>query len=140
MLLKKVAVFAPTPLSLVDAKLVDGNKDIFHTFWPKNSTMKHFVDSFVNQFTRPHDTYIIFDRYDDQSIKSHERQRRAKGNKSREYVLTSHTQLPPKDEIMTSNHNKKALIKCLCEVETNDRLKLIWDESREHDTRKQMLK
>ena len=47
-------------------------------------------------------------------------------------MLTSHTQLPPKNEIMTSNHNKKALIKCLCEVETNDRLKLIGDESRYH--------
>ena len=50
----------------------------------------------------------------------------------REYVLTSHTQLPPKDEIMTRNHNKKTLIKCLCEVETNDRLKLIGDESIYH--------
>ena len=46
-LVKKIAVFAPTPLSLVDAELVDGNEAIFHTFWPKNSTMEQFAKSFV---------------------------------------------------------------------------------------------
>ena len=71
----KLAVFATSPLGPVDAQLVDGNEAIYHTSWPRNSTLKKFADNFVSSFERPHTTYIIFDQYDKYSIKSHERQR-----------------------------------------------------------------
>jgi len=117
-LVHNLAVFATSPLGHVhvDAELVDGNEAIYHTLWPKNSTLKKFTDNFVSAFERPHITYIILDRYDKHSIKSHERQRRAKERKSQEYVLNSNTILPARDVIMKSDANKRALIQYMCNV------------------------
>ena len=39
-LVHKLAVFATSPLGPVDAQLVDGNEAIYHTLWPRNSTLK----------------------------------------------------------------------------------------------------
>ena len=132
-LVHKLAVFATSPLGPVDAELVDGNEAIYHTLWPRNSTLKKFADNFVSSFERPHTTYIIFDRYDKHSIKSHERQRRAKGSKSHEYVLNSNTILPAKDVIMKSDVNKTALIQYLCDASRpNPQLQLIGDDCEYH--------
>ena len=92
-LVHKLAVFGTSPLGPVDAELVDGNEAIYHIMWPRNSTLKKVADNFVSSFGRPHATYIIFDLYDKHSIKSHERQRRAKG-KPQKYVLNSNTIIP----------------------------------------------
>jgi len=132
-LVHKLAVFATSPLGPVDAELVDGNEAIYHTLWPRNSTLKKFADNFVSSFERPHTTYIIFDRYGKHSIKSHERQRRAKGSKSDEYVLNSNTILPAKDVIMRSDVNKSALIQFMCDANrTNPQLQLIGDDCEYH--------
>jgi hypothetical protein len=101
-----------------------------HTLWPRNTTLKTFADTFVASFDRQHDTYIIFDRYDKHSIKSHERLRRAKGSVPREYVLNDNTILPAKDVIMKSDVNKRALIAYMCNTESardHPNLQLIGD-------------
>ena len=53
-LIHKFAVFATSPLGPVDAELVDGHEAIYHTLWPRNSTLKKFADTFVSSFERPH--------------------------------------------------------------------------------------
>ena len=128
-LLNTLAVFANDPLETVDAELFDGNEAIYHKLWPKNVTVKGFAEDFVNTFARNHDTYVIFDRYNEQSIKSHERRRRAKGTVSRKYTLKSDTTLPAKDAVMTSAENKKALINFICNTTyTNSSLHLIGED------------
>jgi len=70
--------------------------------------------------------YVIFDHYNDQSIKFHERHRRAKGTVPRKYTLNSDTTIPAKNAVMTSDENKKALINFICNTtHTNSSLHLI---------------
>jgi len=108
---------------------MDGNESIYHTLWPRNSTLKKFDDTSVSSFERPHSTYIISDRYDKHSIKCHDRQRWAKGSQFHQYVLSSNTILPAKDLIMKSDVNKRALIQYMCDVnKMNPQLQLIRDE------------
>ena len=129
-LTQKVAVFSSTPLGQVDLEVIDGNEAIYHTSWQRNTIRKSFVDTFIKSYDRPHDTYIVFDRYDKHSIKSHERLRRAKGVISQDYVLNTNTMLPAKEVIMKSDNNKAALIQHLCEADhSNPHLHLIGDQS-----------
>src|SRR6218665_1327694 len=128
-LIHKLAVFSEVPFDPVDAELVDGNEAIYHTLWPTNKPLMTFTNNFVGSFDRTHETYIIFDRYDQHSIKTHERQRRAKGNKQRQYVLRSNTMLPAKDIIMKSEENKRSLIQYICGSKTtNPRVHLIGED------------
>ena len=78
-LIEELAVFNKDGLDPVDVKLVDGYVAIYHTLWARNTNLKTFAENFISSFARSHDTIILFDRYDKQSIKSHERQRRTKG-------------------------------------------------------------
>ena len=129
-LVHKLAVFTTTPLDPVDTELVDGNEAIYHTLWPRNTTLKTFACKFVTSFDKQHDTYIIFDQYYKYAIKSHERQRWAKGTTPKQYVLNGNTILPAKDIIMKSDENKKALIQYLCNLDMqNSHLQLIGDDS-----------
>ena len=98
--------------------------------WSRNITVDAFASNFVTSFSRAHETYIIFDRYDVYSIKSHERQRRAKGCVPRQYVISCNTILPARDVFMKSDDNKTQLIKYMCNVDiTNSQLHLIGDKS-----------
>ena len=76
------------------------------------------MTNFVTMFNRPYDVIVVFDLYDEHSIKSHERQRRAKGQSHRNYVLTDNTILPPKEWIMNSSENKTSLIRYIFAAES----------------------
>lgn len=129
-LVKKLAVSATATLGPVDAELVDGNEAIYHKLWPKNVTVEQYANQFVKSFAESHDTYIIFDRYDENSVKAHERQRRAQGVSPRMYTLKSDMPLPPKDVIMKLDENKRALIHYLCKSHPqNPCVRLIGEDS-----------
>ena len=129
-LIQKVAVFIDTQLDPIDAELIDGNEAIYHMLWSKNISMDEFANNFVTAIDRDHPTYIIFDRYDKKSVKSHERQRRAKSCVPRQDVLSCNTILSAKDVFMKSDANKSQLIKYLCNVDINNpHLHLIGDTS-----------
>ncbi len=128
-LVNKLAVLAEVQQPMVDALLVDGNEAIYHTVWPRSSTVLEFGRSLVEPFAATQDTFVIFDCYNEVSIKSHERQRRAKGIVPRVYDLKNDTILPTKETVMKSDHNKKSLIQFLCSMEHGkDHLHLIGDE------------
>jgi len=109
--------------------LIDGNEAIYHTLWPQNATMSMFAKGFISSFARPYTTYVVFDCYQEHSIKSHERRRRAKGAAPRDYNLTDETVLPARDIIMKSDQNKKSFIKHLCSAENpNESVHIIGEE------------
>ena len=63
-------------------------------------------------------------------MKSHERQRRAKGIAPRAHELRSETLLHSKENIVKSDQNKKSLIQFLCNTEHNhNSLHLIGEDS-----------
>ena len=129
-LMQKLAVFTENELPPVEVQLIDGNEALYHTFWPKNTTLLHFAQGLVDRFVRPCETFVIFDCYKENSVKSHERQRRAKGIAPRAYELRSETILPSKENIMKSDQNKKSLIQFLCNMEHNhNSLHLIGEDS-----------
>lgn len=67
-LVQKLAVFVNQPDS-VQVELMDGNEALYHTFWPKSTTIQQFADSFCRSYShRQHHTYVIFDKYDKNSI------------------------------------------------------------------------
>ena len=68
----KVYGFGDIQLEPIDSELIDGNEAIYHTLWSKHIN----IDAFTNN--RAHQTYIIFNRYDVDLIKSHEQHKRAK--------------------------------------------------------------
>ena len=117
-IIQKYAVFSESLSEPVDLELIDGNESLYHCQWPKKATMKVFVKNFVTMFNRPYEVIVVFDQYDEYSIKSHERQRRAKGQSHRNYVLTDNTILPPKEWIMNSNENKTSLIRYICATDS----------------------
>ena len=55
--------------------IVDGNAIVFHVTWPKCGTVQTYVNSF-RQAVKRDQVIVVFDRYRDNSIKSHERDRR----------------------------------------------------------------
>ncbi len=130
-LVKKLAVLKTNP-SNVDVTIIDGNEQIYHVTWPKASTVSVFVQNFKGSVERAmeedttrdvvepqqqqdaHEMYVIFDRYFDVSIKSHERERRTVGMKYPSHKLTMQTLLPTRDAVMKNTSNKKELIHQLC--------------------------
>ena len=66
---------------------------------------------------RDHETFIIFDSYRPDSMKSHGRERRAGGAKLQKYSLNPETVLPNKDIVMKSDQNKTEVIKIICKYE-----------------------
>ena len=79
-------------------------------------TLFNFAEGFVDSFARPYETLVIFDCYNENSVKSHERQRRAKGIIPHVYELRGDTILPARETIMKCDKNKKSLIKFICDM------------------------
>ena len=69
-IVNKLAVFATTPLPEVDLKLVDGNEALYHTPWPKVGSVHVFAKLFCQWFHGSVETYVIFDKYVEGSVKS----------------------------------------------------------------------
>ena len=78
----------------MDAEIIDGNEALYHSTWPKNTSLCPFVSRFANKFRKTPETFVIFDCDKSHSIKSPERQRRARNVVRREYELKDETILP----------------------------------------------
>jgi hypothetical protein len=102
--------------------LIDGNEKLYGTTWPKAATVKSFAESFINSVQKNHEVFVIFDKYFEGSIKSHERSRRAADAHCPSHHLTMDTVLPPREVVMKNTENKKQLLKLLCEANTADHI------------------
>ena len=93
-------------------------------------TLLDFAKGFIESFIKPYETIIIFDCYNDNSIKSHERKRRIKGIIPLVYTLGHDTVLPTREVVMKCEQNKKSLIKFICDIDHNQpMLRLIGEGS-----------
>ena len=97
-----------------DVEIVDGNALIYHSIWPKGGTVQNLADNMVKRIgTTNYRVLIVFDRYWENSTKSHERQRRVSSVAPYQLKLTINTKLPSRDAVMHSTENKKQLISLL---------------------------
>ena len=101
----------------VDLILTDGNEAIYHAPWPKLGTVKTFTDNFLSTLSDQVLSYVIFDKYVSNSIKSHERSRRAGGFSYHSHTLQRDTPLPKRDSVIKNEANKSQLINNICSME-----------------------
>lgn len=105
-------------LILPDAIVLDGCAVLWVIHWPTaglvQDYIKNLVDYIANHLTIA-DTYLIFDRYFESSIKEITRTSRAGKNASRQHQLSMLTPLPPQKVCLTVTKNKVQLINLICE-------------------------
>ena len=90
--------------SCPDATIIDGNGMLYSLTWPKSGTVKDLLQKFIKAVECDHTTIVVFDRYIEGSIKTHECLCPA-------LQCTLMTKLPPRDVVMKSEHIKKELIR-----------------------------
>jgi len=124
-LVQKIAAF--TENHSTDVEVVDGNMLLHRIVWPKHGTVKSLAENFKAAAVKPHEVFIIFDKYISDSIKSHERERRCKGLSCPNFKLSIDTKLPSKNAtcIMKNSHNKNEIIRVLCEYLSAENLHMI---------------
>ncbi|MES9884496.1 MAG: hypothetical protein ABW185_26930, partial [Sedimenticola sp.] len=127
-LLHKLAVWS-TEITTPDAQVIDGNEMLYRITWPKTGTVKHLHQTFVRAVEKEHRVIVVFDRYVDGSIKTHERLRRTGSSACPTLNLTLETALPARDSIMKSTHNKRSLISVFCAEQTPSNLTMVGEES-----------
>ena len=80
--------------------------------WPSSGTIADFasnVTEYVLAKLRYSNVYLVFDKYNDYSIKSAARAERGKAA-SKSHQLTKQTPLPSKQVVLGNNSNKSQLI------------------------------
>ncbi len=95
----------------VEVQLIDGNVMLYNIVWPKAGKVDHLVDIFLKAFkpTQNVEAYVIFDKYDDASIKTHERNKRAGNVIYPSHQITITTDRPPRDTVMKNRNNMKLI-------------------------------
>ncbi|KAJ4918215.1 hypothetical protein JOQ06_000075 [Pogonophryne albipinna] len=97
----------------VTASFLDGCAVMWVVSWPTGGgTVQDFLDNFrrhIQVHLQTSDVYLIFDRYNEGSIKESTRSDRDKGA-SRVYTLRPTARLPPQKVLLTVSSNKKQLI------------------------------
>ena len=122
-----------------DVILIDGGQLLYHVSWPAAGTgkIKDLADGIQNRITQmPSDPHkkVIFDKYNMNTAKEHERQRRA-GEGSTEYNIVLNTTLAGRDSIMKNTANKRKLCNLLCTYDLGPKIDLVCkqDTTVEHD-------
>ena len=100
-----------------DVLVLDGCAILWVVNWPAHGLVQDFIRNvvdYVSSHLRIADTYLIFDRYYDNSIKETTRTSRAGNNASRQHQLSNLTPLPPQKFCLTVTQNKLQLINLIC--------------------------
>lgn len=106
-----------------DVIVLDGCAILWVVRWPAHGLVQDFIKNFLDYLSRHlniTDTYLIFDRYYDNSVKDITRSSRAGKDASRQHQLSLLTPLPSQKVCLTVKKNKVQLIN------------LIWLYIREH--------
>ena len=74
---------------------------------------------------------MIFDNYNENSIKSYERSRRSGGVSYPDFKLNINSPLPAREKIMKNNSNKRILINLLCNYNSVENVNMIGEEQNE---------
>ena len=82
----------------------------YHAHLPEQGTDNDFAKNFRNkiaQYLKEYDVYLMFDRYYSDSIKQMTRNARGSPDASMMLLIIPTTYIPPRDDILSSTHNKK---------------------------------
>jgi len=99
------------------AIIVDGCAMLWVIQWPSKGTVEDYVQnllSYLRDKLKICDTYLVFDRYYDNSIKKVTRTARAGKDASRRHQLNLTTPLPAQKIVLTVTENKVQLINIIC--------------------------
>ena len=108
--------------STPSAIIIDGCAILWVIQWPTKATVEDFIVNliaFLNEKLKSCDTYLIFDRYHDNSIKRATRTARAGKEASRRMKLGLKTPLPAQKIVLTVTENKIQLINLICSYIAN---------------------
>jgi hypothetical protein len=97
--------------------LLDGCALLWSINWPTHGIVQDYIQNLLNYLVdclRKCDTYLIFDRYYDNSIKATTRNTRAAKDASRQHQLLLIAPLPPQKVTLTVTANKVQLINFIC--------------------------
>ena len=111
-------------VGVVSHTVIDGSALLWTIHWPEDGTVGDFVQSVKSRvavYLAQSDVYLIFDRYQEYSIKSTARDGRETGVSKKHHLLRT-TKLPSQKSVLCSAHNKKQLIQIIFEEITQDRL------------------
>ena len=100
-----------------EVTLLDGCALLWNVSWPAKGTVRDFVNKFVSslrKFLESSDTYLVFDRYKDNSIKSVTRKARSGQASQQNFNLSLSTALPSQKSILNNINNKIQLISLIC--------------------------
>jgi hypothetical protein len=112
-----------------EVDVIDGNEMLYHITWPKTGTVQNLLQNFTKAVEREHDVIVVFDRYVEGSIKTHERLRRTGEVFCPTLNLTLEMSLPTRNSIMKSAHNKKELIKVFCTGNDSQNVAMVGEEN-----------
>ena len=63
----------------VNLQIIDGNELLYHISWPKAGTITNLFDILIDNSKEQFPVHVVFVKYNDDSIKSYERERRTIG-------------------------------------------------------------
>ena len=85
-----------------------------YTLWPKVGTVAALLNSIECSAKQSFPVFLIFDNYNENSIKSYERSRRSGGISYPDFKLNINSPLLAREKIMKNSSNKRILINLLC--------------------------
>lgn len=100
-----------------DAFIIDGCAVLWVIRWPTKGTVEDFILNllgYVNERLKSCNTYLVFDRYHEKSIKNATRTARAGKEASRRHKLDLHKPLPAQKVVLNVTEKKLQLIKLIC--------------------------
>ena len=113
-LANRLAVIEKNPLQPCIV-IVDVQQLLYHICWPHGgdaSCLVNNIQQHMEKYPSKCEKILVFDKYEDNSAKDHERMRRA-GEGSTKYNLTVNAPLPARESVMRNKHNKRSLSKVL---------------------------
>lgn len=105
---------------------------MYMIMWPKTGNLKHLLRNFTSAIERAHDVSVVFDRYTNASINTHERLSRSGSTSSSILKLTLETNSPNGDFVMKNIRNKKALVELCCSSNDSPRVQMLGDSNSEY--------
>ena len=88
---------------------------VFQVTGPKSGTVQTYLNSFRQAVKRVHQVIVDFDRYRENSSKSHERERHTSGISKLIIHIDLNTPLSAIDQAISNVQNKTKLIQHLCQ-------------------------
>ena len=115
----------------VNIQIIDGNELVYHTLWPKVATVAALLNNIECSAKQSFPVFLIFDNYNENSIKSYERSRRSGGVSYPDVKLNINSPLPAREKIMKNSSNKRILINLLCNYNSVENVNMIGEEQNE---------